>query len=389
MAGANDSALAIAVSDAGGLGSLPAAMLTPEGLAASWRRSGPPTGRPINVNFFCHRPPDADPAGERRWKDRLCPTTGSWASTPRRRRTPNRAPFDEAMCEVVEEARPEVVSFHFGLPAPAVAGPGAVERGQGPGLRHHGGRGPLAGGPRLRRGRGPGGRGRRPPGHVPGHRRRQPGGDDGAGAPGRRRRAGAGARLGGHQRRRGHRGRARRWGPTASSWAPPSCCCPEATTSAVHRAALADAGDDATALTNVMTGRPARAVVNRLMAELGPLLRRPAAFPRRPPAGAAAGPSRGERRRRLLTAVGRPEPAPLAPAPPARCAHPPADGEKPTGSCAEAEPDERPRRPGGRGGRGVEEVDAAPEPGSRGPSHAERGQGRAPASARRATSSCV
>jgi len=73
--------------------------------------------RPINVNFFCHQPPEADDARDRRWKDLLQPyyrELGADFDAP----TPvtNRAPFNEAACEVVEAFRPEVVSFHFGLP---------------------------------------------------------------------------------------------------------------------------------------------------------------------------------------------------------------------------------------------------------------------------------
>jgi nitronate monooxygenase len=55
--------------------------------------------------------------------------------------------------------------------------------------------------------------------------------------------------------------------------------CPEAKVSAVHRAALAEAGDEDTEITNLFTGRPARGIVNRLMHELGPLSPDPPAFP--------------------------------------------------------------------------------------------------------------
>src|SRR5262249_38376959 len=47
--------------------------------------------------------------------------------------------------------------------------------------------------------------------------------------------------------------------------------CPEAKISAPHRAALKSARDDGTALTNLMTGRPARGIINRLMREVGPI----------------------------------------------------------------------------------------------------------------------
>jgi nitronate monooxygenase len=47
--------------------------------------------------------------------------------------------------------------------------------------------------------------------------------------------------------------------------------CPEAKISAPHRAALACAQDDGTRVTNLMTGRPARGLLNRVMREIGPI----------------------------------------------------------------------------------------------------------------------
>jgi nitronate monooxygenase len=55
--------------------------------------------------------------------------------------------------------------------------------------------------------------------------------------------------------------------------------CPEATTSAVHRAALKSDAARVTALTNLFTGRPARGVMNRIMRELGPMSAVAPAFP--------------------------------------------------------------------------------------------------------------
>ena len=79
------------------------------------------TTRPFNVNFFCHTPPTPDPARDARWKERLAPYyhelgVDASASAP----AVSRAPFDEAMCEIVEELTPRVVSFHFGLPRQAL-----------------------------------------------------------------------------------------------------------------------------------------------------------------------------------------------------------------------------------------------------------------------------
>jgi len=67
--------------------------------------------------------------------------------------------------------------------------------------------------------------------------------------------------------------------------------CPEATTSAVHRAALKSDAARHTALTNVFTGRPARGVVNRIMRELGPVSGAAPAFPL---AGSAVAPLRAK-----------------------------------------------------------------------------------------------
>src|SRR5262245_30740877 len=121
MAGSSDAELAIAVSEAGGLGSIPCAMLTSEQARASLMTFRQRTARPVNLNFFCHRVPKADAEREQRWRERFAPyyaELGIDASTPAN--VPNRTPFDDSMCDVVVELCPEVVSFHFGLPAKAL-----------------------------------------------------------------------------------------------------------------------------------------------------------------------------------------------------------------------------------------------------------------------------
>lgn len=118
MAGASGSPLAIAVASAGGLGALPCAMLTSEQVRSeieAFRTACP--GKPLNLNFFCHQTPTPDPEREKRWKQALEPyyaEVGADVAAP----TPvsNRTPFDEQSCRLIEELRPEVVSFHFGLP---------------------------------------------------------------------------------------------------------------------------------------------------------------------------------------------------------------------------------------------------------------------------------
>ncbi len=117
MAGANGAEMVIAVSEAGGLGSLPCAMLSPEQMRTQVDIIRQRTARPINMNFFCHRSPGCQPEREAAWKQRLAVyfrELGLDPSSPVA--TPIRVPFDEAACEVAEELKPEVVSFHFGLP---------------------------------------------------------------------------------------------------------------------------------------------------------------------------------------------------------------------------------------------------------------------------------
>src|SRR5213594_3945032 len=117
MAGAVDFALAAAVAQAGALASIPCAMLDPakarEQLAAFRARSG----AKVNLNFFCHMPPELNNAREARWRERLAPYYAELGIDPAAPvPTSMRQPFDAEFCAVVEETKPGVVSFHFGLP---------------------------------------------------------------------------------------------------------------------------------------------------------------------------------------------------------------------------------------------------------------------------------
>lgn len=121
MAGATTPAMVIAANQAGALGSMPAAALSTEQLREALATIRQGSTRPINVNFFCHQPPLVDDERDRQWKHLLEPyyrELGADFDAP----TPvsNRAPFDDAACQVVEAFRPEVVSFHFGLPEKAL-----------------------------------------------------------------------------------------------------------------------------------------------------------------------------------------------------------------------------------------------------------------------------
>lgn len=118
MAGAMDAELAIAVAKAGGLGALPAAMLNAEKLRAQVAQFRTATAdKPVNLNFFAHRPPVPNNAREHAWREKLKPYYVEFGLDPS---TPapvtNRTPFNSEMCAVVEELKPDVVSFHFGLP---------------------------------------------------------------------------------------------------------------------------------------------------------------------------------------------------------------------------------------------------------------------------------
>ncbi|WP_277591312.1 NAD(P)H-dependent flavin oxidoreductase [Pseudomonas chlororaphis] len=121
MAGATTTAMVIAAAQAGGLGSLPCAMLTAEQIRQDVQSIRQATRAPLNLNFFCHQNPIPDPERETRWKNTLEPYYRELgvdfdAPTP----VSSRAPFDTVSCELVEELRPQIVSFHFGLPAPAL-----------------------------------------------------------------------------------------------------------------------------------------------------------------------------------------------------------------------------------------------------------------------------
>ena len=118
MAAAQDADLAIAASRGGGLGSIPCALLSVEAARDQIAAFRAATDGPLNLNFFCHRPAGA--YDDSAWRAALAPyyaeyQVGYPASPP-----PLRKPFDDAMCALVEDMRPEVVSFHFGLPEDAL-----------------------------------------------------------------------------------------------------------------------------------------------------------------------------------------------------------------------------------------------------------------------------
>src|SRR5690554_4510708 len=113
MAGVQDSALAIAVSEAGGLGSLPCAMLSPEQLIAEINRIKAATAKPVNFNFFCHEMPAFDEKKQAAWQVRLKPYFDELDidsdSLPA---GASRTPFNPTTADLLEAYKPEIISFH-------------------------------------------------------------------------------------------------------------------------------------------------------------------------------------------------------------------------------------------------------------------------------------
>lgn len=269
MAGVQGSALAIAVCEAGGLGSLPCATLSHDRLREELTAIRARTQRPFNVNFFCHLPPMPDMRREAAWRERLAPyyrEAGLDLDAPVG--GPTRLPFDAATAGILQAFEPPVVSFHFGLPsadllarvrdwgAKVLSSATTVDealwleaRGVdaiiAQGLEAGGHRGHFLSGdltlqtgtfallPQIARAV-------RVPVIAAG------GIADANGVAAAFALGAAGAQIG-----------------TAY------LLCPEATTSSVHRAALRSEAMRHTALTDLFSGRPARGIVNRLMRELG------------------------------------------------------------------------------------------------------------------------
>jgi nitronate monooxygenase len=263
--------LAAEVAAAGGLGSLPCAMLNPEQVRSEMGKIRARTKNPINLNFFCHAPPVPNNTREARWRDRLAPYYRELAVDPAAPiPSSNRTAFDAVMCDVVEETKPDVVSFHFGLPAEPLLGrlkaagfpvmSSATTAAEARWLEERGVAAVIA------------------QGYEAGGHRGMFLSDDlaaqvgtfalipqvvdavkvpviAAGGVTDARGIAAAFALGAAGVQMG----------TAYLW------CPEAKISAPHRAALRSARDDGTAVTNLMTGRPARGFVNRIMREIGPI----------------------------------------------------------------------------------------------------------------------
>ena len=279
MAGPNFSEMAIAVSQAGGLGSLPCAMLSAEQVRNELNNIRQQTSRPINVNFFCHRPPQIDPAREDAWRQRLVDYYRELGLDPNLPvQSAGRTPFDSAMCALVEEFRPEVVSFHFGLPeevllarvraAGAKVLSSATTVAEARWLDSRGCDAIIAQG--FEAG---GHRGMFLTDDIAtqvGTMALVPQVVDAVKAPV--------IAAGGIADARGIVA-AFALGASAVQIGTAYLFCPEARVSPVHQKALRSAQDNQTVLTNLFTGRPARGIVNRLIQEVGPMSELAPAFP--------------------------------------------------------------------------------------------------------------
>ncbi|MFN3359243.1 MAG: NAD(P)H-dependent flavin oxidoreductase [Pseudomonas sp.] len=280
MAVGTTTAMVIAASQAGALGSMPAAALSTEQLREALATIHQACTGPINVNFFCHQPPQVDEARDQRWKALLEPyyqQLGADFTAP----TPvtDRAPFNDAACQVVEAFRPEVVSFHFGLPeqslldrvkatgAKVLSSATTVE--EAIWLEQHGCDAIIAMGS-----------------EAGGHRGLFLSDDlntqiglfallpqvvDAVKVPV--------IAAGGIGDARGIVA-AFALGASAVQIGTAYLFTPEANVTAAHHYALRHAQASETALTNLFTGRPARGIVNRVMRELGPINPAAPAFPR-------------------------------------------------------------------------------------------------------------
>ena len=117
MANSTGIEVALGVAEAGGLGALPCAVLGPEEIAAGIAEFRAKTKAPLNTNFFCHTPEPDDPDRDRAWLDHLRPYFDEAGVNPPNLPLPaGHAPFGEDECAVIETVKPEIVSFHFGVP---------------------------------------------------------------------------------------------------------------------------------------------------------------------------------------------------------------------------------------------------------------------------------
>jgi len=271
MAGSMDADLAIAVAQAGGLGSLPVGMLDEQKMRTQTATFRAATAKPVNLNFFVNKQPEPNNAREHAWRERLKPYYAELGIDPAAPvPSSNRAPFDVTLCAAVEEIKPEVVSFHYGLPKAAllkrvkdagcVVMSSATTVAEARWLEANGCDVVIAQGYEAGSHRGM---------FLTDNLATQVGTfalvpqiADAVKLPV--------IAAGGVTDARGIAA-ALALGASGAQLGTAYLFCPESKILAPHRAALKAARDDGTVLTNVMTGRPARGVINRVMRELGPI----------------------------------------------------------------------------------------------------------------------
>jgi len=279
MAGSQGSALAIAVSNAGGLGSQPCAMLGPDQIRNELQAITAATPKPYNVNFFVHKEPRPDPVRDDAWRTLLAPYFAEHDIDPASIQAgPQRLPFDDAVANVLEEFRPPIVSFHFGLPSAAQVTrvkswgskilSSATTMDEARYLEAHGVDAIIA------------------QGYEAGGHRGMFLTDDlntQVGTFALVQQIVRAVKLpviaaGGIADAKGVRA-AMALGAAGVQVGTAYLFCPEATTNPLHRAALKSEAARVPVVTNLLTGRPARGIVNRLMRELGPINAAAPAFP--------------------------------------------------------------------------------------------------------------
>ncbi len=279
MAGADSVELCVAVSEAGGLGSLACALMSPDGVRQAVEHIRGATSKPFNLNFFCHDVEVDDPARQQAWRQLLQPYYAEFGLPPEAEAPFTlRLPFDEAVCVAIEAVRPPVVSFHFGLPAPsllervkatgALVLASATTVSEAQWLEKQGVDAIIAQGA-----------------EAGGHRGMFLSTDiatqiglfallpqivDAVSIPV--------IAAGGIADGRGVAA-ARVLGAQMAQIGTAYLFCPEAKLNPRHAEALLKARDDNTALTNLFSGRPARGLVNRLMRDLGPMNAAAPVFP--------------------------------------------------------------------------------------------------------------
>jgi len=279
MAGSQGSALAIAVCNAGGLGSQPCALLGPDQIQQELRAITAATPNAYNVNFFVHQEPAADPAREDAWRKVLAPYLTEYGIDPSSIQAgPARRPFNDEAADVLEQFKPPVVSFHFGLPSDSLMKrvkswgakilSSATTVDEARFLEAHGCDAVIAQGY-----------------EAGGHRGMFLTEDlnTQVGTFALVRQIASAVRVpviaaGGIADAAGVKAAAT-LGASAAQVGTAYLFCPDATTNPLHRAALDSEAAATTAVTNLLTGRPARGIVNRLMREQGPMSPLAPAFP--------------------------------------------------------------------------------------------------------------